>query len=326
MKKNKIKSLKSDFEKDVLKGLSSYPKYLDSKYIYDQKGDKLFQQIMHMPEYYLTRCEYEIINTHQKELCSIFDNKAGFDLIELGAGDGKKTKVILEGLLKANANFTYLPIDISLHSLEDLQERLLLELPDLHIEPLQGSYFKVLKRLKRYIKRKKVLLVLGSNIGNLNHKKAILFLKNIQKSMQKDDLLFMGFDQKKDPQVILNAYNDAAGITAEFNKNLLHRINKQLDANFNVDQFKHWETYNPETGTAKSFLVCQEAQQVHIKKLDLAVNFEAYESIHCEISQKYDDATVAWLADKAGLEIVNTFTDQRAYYKNYIFKKKAGFA
>ena len=163
-----------------------------------------------------------------------------------------------------------------------------------------------------------MILVLGSNIGNLLHENAIEFLKNIQEAMTAEDKLFMGFDQKKDPQNILDAYNDETGITEAFNKNLLARINKELDADFNLDNFKHWEVYDPESGTAKSYLVSKVQQKVAINKLELEVHFDAWESIHTEISQKYDDAVVEWLAEEAGLEIQTSFQDNENCYKNYI--------
>ncbi|HSM64571.1 MAG TPA: L-histidine N(alpha)-methyltransferase, partial [Gillisia sp.] len=190
------------------------------------------------------------------------------------------------------------------------------------VKPQQGTYFKTLERLADYNSRKKVILVLGSNIGNLLHKDAIDFLKQIQEAMSPDDMLFMGFDQKKDPQIILDAYNDPTGVTEAFNKNILERINNELDGNFDLNSFKHWETYNPETGTAKSYLISKLKQTVRVKKLDLTVNFEAWESIHTEISQKYDDMIVEWLASQADLKVTNSFADEKDYYKNYIFRKK----
>ena len=190
------------------------------------------------------------------------------------------------------------------------------------IKPQQGTYFEVLDNLASYNTRKKVIMVLGSNIGNLLHPKAIEFLENIKEGMNFGDQLFMGFDQKKNPQTILDAYNDQEGITAAFNKNVLHRINNELDANFDVDQFLHWEVYDPETGTAKSYLVSKKEQEVRINKLELDVNFKAWETIHTEISQKYDDAVVNWLADEAGLQISDQFVDSKGYYKNYLFIKK----
>jgi len=310
------------FEEDVYKGLTSFPKYLLSKYIYDQKGDKLFQQIMAMPEYYLTNCELNILKHHKASIADIINKEGGFDLIELGAGDGKKTKILLQHLVDKKYNFDYSPIDISQHVLEELESSLKNEIPEVNVKIQQGTYFKTLENLADYNNRRKVILVLGSNIGNLLHENAIEFLRHIQEAMTAEDKLFMGFDQKKDPQKILDAYNDEAGITEAFNKNLLTRINRELDANFNLDSFKHWETYDPESGTAKSYLVSKIQQKVAINKLELEVHFDAWESIHTEISQKYDDAVVEWLAKEAGLEIQTSFQDNETCYKNYIFRKK----
>lgn len=310
------------FKRDVHAGLSNFPKYLSSKYIYDKKGDSLFQEIMAMPEYYLTGCELEIISTHTKTIGELFrDKENGLDLIELGAGDGKKTKVLLKYMADNKFNFIYKPIDISENAVEMLSTNLAQEMPTLNVDAEVGEYFEVLEKLKGFDKRKKVIMVLGSNIGNLRHPQAINFLSKLKDTLLPDDLLFMGFDQKKNPQTILDAYNDKTGITEAFNKNILNRINRELDGNFDVEKFKHWESYNPETGTAKSFLVATEVMEVRVEQLQLNIHFDQWESIHVEISQKYDDKTVAWLADEAGLAITTSFTDENGYYKNYVFKK-----
>lgn len=310
------------FKTEVKEGLSSFPKYLSSKYFYDKKGDKLFQDIMAMPEYYLTGCEFEILATHTKTIGELFrDCENGLDLIELGAGDGKKTKLLLKYMTDNNFNFVYKPIDISENAVKLLTNNLAQEMPSLTVDAEIGEYFTVLERLKEFNKRKKVIVVLGSNIGNLLHPKAIDFLTKLKDTMVAGDLLFMGFDQKKNPQTVLDAYNDQTGITAAFNKNILTRINRELNANFDVDKFTHWESYNPETGTAKSFLVATEAMDVRIKNLDLDISFEQWETIHTEISQKYDDKTVAWLAEQAGLTIETSFTDKKGYYKDYVLRK-----
>ena len=138
--------------------------------------------------------------------------------------------------------------------------------------------------------------------------------------MSTGDLLFMGLDQKKDPQLVLSAYNDDQGITEAFNKNLLHRINKELESDFDTTKFKHWPVYDPETGTAKSFLVSTQNQKVTIKKLNLEINFTAWESIHTEISQKYDDDIVEWLAKEAGLKILTQYSDEQDRFTDYVFK------
>lgn len=314
--------LRTQFEKDVYKGLTDYPKHLSSKYIYDKRGDKLFQRIMELPEYYLTRCEFEILSTHQQDIAKLFcQGSSPFQLIELGAGDGKKTRLILEGLLQREAAFHYMPIDISDNALDQLTEALRSEMPALSLRPKQGTYFKVLEDLQEG-KNRKVILFLGSNIGNLPHDEAVEFLEQLGKNMRSGDLLFVGFDQKKHPQAIKEAYNDPTGVTEAFNKNLLVRINEELGADFNPDLFMHWEAYNPETGTASSFLVATEQQKVSIERLQLEVEFHQWETIHTEISQKYDDATVNWLAGKAGLEVDREFSDREGLFKDYVLVKK----
>jgi len=312
----------TEFEKDVLKGLTDYPKHIPSKYIYDKKGDKLFQDIMVMPEYYLTNCEFDILSQQKTKICDSFFHENGFDLIELGAGDGKKTKILLKELIDSKFDFKYFPIDISENVLNELESTLRHEIPEVKIEPQQGTYFDMLADLDKYRNRKKVILFLGSNIGNLLHENAIHFLKQIQENMHKEDILFMGFDQKKNPQTILDAYNDETKITESFNKNLLRRINTEFEANFNLENFMHWETYNPETGTALSFLVSKKDQNIRIEKLDLDVKFKAWESLHVEISQKYDDQVIKWIAKEADLDIVDFFADEKDFYRNYVFRSK----
>lgn len=323
MQENSSTILKTQFEEEVFQGLTAYPKYLSSKYFYDKKGDALFQDIMAMPEYYLTNSEFDILQEHKEEIATLFSGTTdNFNLIELGAGDGKKTKILLEYLSENDIPFKYLPIDISQNVLDQLEQSVHLNLPKVPIEPLQGTYFEALKTVDSNPDTRKVILFLGSNIGNLLHDQAIDFLRNIQQLMQPNDLIFMGFDQKKNPQTILDAYNDKTGITEAFNKNILTRINDELAANFNLDNFLHWEVYDPETGTAKSYLVANKDQVVTIEALGITVNFAAWETIHTEISQKYDDNVVNWLATKAGLDVVTEFADTRGFYKNYVFKKQ----
>lgn len=315
--------INTPFEKDVYKGLMDFPKHLSSKYFYDRKGDKLFQDIMNMPEYYLTDCEFEIFNRYKEEMMGLFTmGGSKIDLLELGAGDGQKTKILLRHFVENHLDFIYRPIDISQNVLEQLTATLKDELPNAVVRPLQDTYLRALEKLELDLTRKKIILFLGSNIGNFSHAHAVVFLESLQQIMQNNDLLLIGFDQKKNPATILDAYNDKMGITAAFNKNVLQRINMELDADFDLDAFLHWEVYDPETGMAKSFLVSKKEQEVHIGKLDQMVNFKSWETIHTEISQKYDDELVSWLAAKAGLKIKAQFSDSKGYYKNYVFMKK----
>lgn len=320
--KEQLKQLALAFENEVRSGLTDFPKHLSSKYIYDKNGDRIFQEIMAMPEYYLTKCEMEIISTYTHEIGELFrDKEHGLDLIELGAGDGTKTKVLLNYMASENFNFVYKPIDISENALRLLTKTLAIEMPSLKVDAELGEYFEVLERLKSFDKRKKVILMLGSNLGNLLHPQAIDFLSKLSDTLLEEDLLFIGLDQKKPPRTISDAYNDAAGITASFNKNLLVRINRELGGNFEVDKFIHWQVYNPETGTSKSYLVATEAMDVRIDRLDLNIHFDQWETIHTEISQKYDDKTVQWMAEQANLEIVTFFTDNKKYFRNYVLRR-----
>lgn len=312
----------SAFEQEVYEGLTAFPKHLSSKYFYDEVGDKLFQDIMAMPEYYLTNCEFDILEANKVKITELFaEHGTPFSLFELGAGDGKKTKILLQHLVDKNIAFDYRPIDISQNALDQLETSLKQEIPQVEINTLQGTYFETLRDINKVNGRKKVILFLGSNIGNLLHDQAVEFLRNMRDSINDGDLIFMGFDQKKNPQTILDAYNDKTGITEAFNKNILARINREFGGNFNLDHFLHWEVYDPETGTAKSYLVSKEEQTISIESLALQVRLKKWETIHTEISQKYDDVVVAWLAEKAGLQIVTEFADADQQYKNYVFKK-----
>ncbi|NNK10957.1 MAG: L-histidine N(alpha)-methyltransferase [Flavobacteriaceae bacterium] len=323
MQKKTLPTFTSTFKKEVYQGLTDFPKHLSSKYFYDARGDKLFQEIMKLPEYYLTQAEFDILEEHKASISKYFAGQdQRFDLIELGAGDGLKTRILLRHLQENNVSFQYLPIDISFSALEELTTNLESEFPGLKIKPMQGTYFETLEQICELQNHKKVILFLGSNIGNLLHKQAVDFLTQVRQLMTDEDLFFVGFDQKKNPQTILDAYSDAAGVTEAFNKNLLSRINRELGGNFDLDNFLHWEVYDPESGTAKSYLVSKKAQEVKIDSLNLNVTFKPWETIHTEISQKYDDEIVHWLAGKAGLQVMDAFSDSKELFKNYIFKKE----
>lgn len=306
------------FVHDILTGLARSPKKLSSKYFYDEQGDKLFQDIMQMPEYYLTDCEYEIFETHRQTILNAIGKKA-FQLIELGAGDGYKTKVLLRHFLAQGADFQYRPIDISPNVLLELENDLKTSLPGLCVEGLPGDYFQMLERLSAKSNKRKVILFIGANIGNLTREQAADFLKKLNQGMAKGDLLLIGFDLKKDPEIILNAYNDQAGITAAFNLNLLRRINRELGANFDLDAFKHWETYNPATGETKSYLVSLRKQNIIIQ--EQTILFDAWEAIDVELSQKYSLLETEKLAEETGFKVIKHFFDQRNYFVDSFWEK-----
>lgn len=311
----------STFADDVLIGLTSTPKSLSSKYFYDDEGSRLFQEIMKLPEYYLTRAELEIFSGQTEEIYKAFGQGAeGFDLIELGAGDGSKTAVLIGHFLTKGVDLTYSPIDISRVALDALSTKFTAEFPGLKIEALNGDYFQILTSLKNGGGRRKILLFLGSNIGNFNREQAVDFFRQLRDVMNPEDRLFIGFDLQKDPHVIVNAYDDSKGVTAEFNLNLLRRINRELGANFDLDKFSHYAVYRPVECAARSFLISREKQTVHIEALNRSFEFEEWEAIFMEISQKYTRGMIDELAAASGFEIEHSFFDSRKYYTDSLWR------
>jgi dimethylhistidine N-methyltransferase len=316
--------MNTKFAKDVEKGLNGNPKYLESKYFYNERGDQLFQQIMELDEYYLTNCEYEILKSNAEHYRTLFqDSETHFSLVELGAGDGLKTKVLLQHFTDKQANFSYLPIDISKNVLNILQKQIHKEIPELEVEPYSGDYFNALNRVNTEEQDRKVVLFLGSTIGNFAYEDAVNFLKELHRQMKPKDILLIGFDLKKDPQIILNAYNDAKGVTAAFNLNLLERINQELDGQFDLDQFYHYPTYDPASGEAKSFLISKKEQIVYIGKLDQKFHFLMGEPIFMEISKKYDLQSIKVLAEESNFTIKKNFFDSKLYFTNSLWQKKS---
>lgn len=309
------------FAQDIDLGLSSHPKFLKSKYFYDDTGSRIFQEIMHMPEYYLTDCEEEIFQQQKNELFHSFSNPENhFEIVELGAGDGLKTKILLRHFLEEGARIKYMPIDISEDAVNNLIQDLQHEIPQLAVEGKMGDYFHMMEDISANDKTNKVLFFLGSNIGNFNEEEAINFLSELKRVMLPGDKLFIGFDLKKDPDVIMAAYNDPQGLTSSFNLNLLRRINVELGGNFQLLKFKHQEVYDPLTGTAKSYLISREKQVVDIRELDLSISFEKWEPIYMEMSQKYDPVLIQSMAERSGFQVVRNFTDSRQYFMNSLWK------
>lgn len=318
---NQTQSKLSSFAEDVQNGLTAAPKFLSSKYFYDDAGSRLFQQIMELPEYYLTRAETEIFQRQTQAIIESFTAyDESFDLIELGAGDGTKTAILVDQLLKQKVDFTYVPIDISAKALEFLTTKFKSQFPELSIKPQFGDYFKILESLKTASTRPKIIFFLGSNIGNFSRDEGISFLSRLRNIINENDLLFIGFDLQKDPRTILRAYDDAEGVTAAFNLNLLKRINAELGANFDIDKFSHYAAYTPLDGAAKSFLISREKQEVFIKSLNQNFAFDAWEPIFMEISQKYSLSMIEEIARHSGFELVHNFYDTNEFFTDAIFK------
>jgi len=314
-----LKKDKTDtFYKDVIAGLRSTPKRLSSKYFYDTKGDKIFQEIMNCEEYYPTRCELEIFSKKTSELAeAIIADGDAFDLIELGAGDATKSSHLLRYLLEQKADFNYLPIDISGNVINYLTENLPVTLPGLKIQGLNGEYFEMLKEAASISGRRKVVMFLGSNIGNMQVNEAAAFCKTLREHLSEGDMVLMGFDLKKNPKTVLAAYNDSEGITKRFNLNLLERINRELHADFKLSKFDHYATYDPETGACRSYLVSLEDQEVTVGKEH--IRFLKDEYIYMEISQKFTVLQTEQIAANAGFKAVDCFFDSKKWFLDAIW-------
>lgn len=317
--KRSEKNNSDHFLNDVLTGLQSNPKHLSSKYFYDKTGDELFQKIMAMPEYYLTRCELDIFKNKTSELAeAIRSDEQPFDLIELGAGDAMKSTCLLKYLSEKRADFTYMPIDISGNILSVLENNLKDKLPEINIKTLEGEYFQMLKKAMKLSSRRKVILFLGGNIGNMTSKESEKFCTSLHQLLNSGDIVLIGFDLKKNPFTVLNAYSDKSGITAEFNLNLLTRINRELGGNFDIEQFEHYESYDPITGACRSFLISLKNQQVKIE--EETIDFAENEVIDMEVSQKFSKSDIEYLAEKSGFSITRNISDSKEWFIDSIWK------
>ena len=313
--------VESAFRQDVVAGLSAPQKHLSSKYFYDAIGDRLFQQIMACPEYYLTRAEFNILEQRSAaiiEACAA--RHAAFEIVELGAGDASKTVYLLREAIAQGRSRHYLPIDISPGIIDYLEHTLTPTLQGMQVTGTADEYLPALKAIQARSQAPKLVLFLGATIGNWLPAQALAFCQEVRALMKPGDLLLVGFDLKKDPATILAAYNDKAGLTREFNLNLLRRINAELGADFDAAAFAHYPVYDPGTGTCKSYLISRKAQRVRLAD-GTAFDFAADEAIHMEVSQKYSLPEIRALGLAAGFEIGEAFLDETQGFADVLWQK-----
>lgn len=311
--------LREKFALDVLTGFCAKQKFLPSMYFYNAKGSELFEKICDLPEYYPTDCEFEILNTHGDTIASMFSDRA-FDLVELGAGDGRKTKVLLSCLQHQNAEFTYIPVDISESAVAGLVDSLARSHPRLSTTGLVGEYIDSIDYLERHSSRNKLVLFLGSNIGNFDTLSSMRFLRTIWQHLNDGDFLLIGFDLKKNVNVMTKAYNDCEGLTRDFNLNVLQRINDELNANFDLSGFSHHGFYNPVHGSMESYLISTKKQQVYIDALGKHFDFTPYESIHMEYSYKYLLENIEAMATDSGFQVIEHWHDSREWFVDSLWR------
>jgi L-histidine N-alpha-methyltransferase len=290
---------------EVEAGLTASPRTLPSKYFYDARGSKLFEEICDLPEYYQTRTELALLEEFGSDIMAGF---ASGDLIELGSGANRKIRALLDALTAAQRSLIrYVPVDISETALIEAAEHLLELYPNLSIMGLVTDFHHPLERLDP--SRRKLFLFLGSTIGNLDDDQATEFLSSVAALMDGDDRFLLGLDTLKEPAVLERAYNDAAGVTAAFNKNILSVLNTGLGANFDEEAFDHLAFFNPELSQIEMHLVARREMEIAIEGIGLSFVMDEGESIRTEICRKFDRTRAEAMVRRAGLHVTEWYTD-----------------
>ena len=299
---------------DVRRGLATQPKRFLPKYFYDELGSQLFEAICLLPEYYLTRAENEILTRFADEIVAQVDGE--ITLLEMGSGSASKTRLLIEALLRKQDGLLFIPVDISASALDSSSRILLQSYPRLKIEAYAADYFAGMAELGKTTRGRTLALFLGSNISNFDPPEALRFLRAMRQVLQAGDALLLGADLKKDKETLEAAYNDALGVTAAFNLNVLARINRELGGNFDLRGFQHHAFYNAEVGRVEIYIESLRDQTVRIGQLDTEVHFAQGEQIHTENSYKYDLSDLANLAAETGFTRARTWLDSQERFSS----------
>jgi L-histidine N-alpha-methyltransferase len=298
-----------EFGGDVAAGLLGSPKTLPCRYFYDEQGSLLFERICELDEYYLTRTERGILERRAPEIAASFPRAT--TMVELGSGSSTKTRLLIEAFLARHGRLRYVPLDISPTILESSSLELLADYPGLEVFAIAADYNAGLRRMARDVATPRLVLFLGSTIGNFDPEEATAFLRRVRTMMGGQDRLLLGADLAKDAAVLELAYDDAAGVTAAFNRNLLARINRELGADFDIEGFDHRAVFNDDRERVEMHLVARRRQRVAIPGAGVVVEFAEGESIHTESSHKYRPERLASIAAAAGLTVERSWQDDR---------------
>jgi dimethylhistidine N-methyltransferase len=307
------------FADDVRAGLGAKTKRLSCRYFYDDAGSHLFERICELEEYYLPRAEHEILERESRRIAALAPS--GASLVELGSGNAAKTTLLIHEMVSVSDRLRYVPLDVSESILEESSERLLSSFPSLAILAICSEYDAGFDLLIEHAQGPKLILWLGSNIGNFDRPGAARFLARVRSVMSTGDRLLVGIDLRKDKETLERAYDDSAGVTAEFNKNILVRINRELDADFDPASFRHLARWDEDAGRIEMYLVSTRAQRVRIGAAEMEVAFASGEAVHTEDSYKYGREEIAELARAAGLEVELTLVDSRDRFADCLFRR-----
>jgi L-histidine N-alpha-methyltransferase len=321
--------INNEFVKDVEKGLADKQKHISPKFFYDKKGSKLFEEICSQPEYYLNRIESLILKRSLNEITNIVGEKE-ISIIELGNGNSLKTRILLKPFLGNLKKACYFPIDVSLKMLKKSIKDLSKEYVNLEIFGICSDYVSGLMKINDFMKMKdnipknKLIIFLGSSIGNFDPKEAKNFLCSLKRYIRQEDALLIGIDLEKDKRILDKAYNDKKGLTAKFNLNILARINRELDGEFKLSSFEHKSFYNIHKHRIEMHLESKVDQEVRVGAIKKTFHFKKGETIHTENSYKYSQNNLNKLVKNAGLEMIQSFTDRKKQYTLILLKKVSG--
>ncbi len=310
--------IEKTFAEEISSSLNRDFKFIPPKFFYDKKGSDLFEKICTLPEYYPTRTEITILKNLQTELPSFIDDS--FRLVELGSGASVKTRLLLDIFTQMQQTTEYFPIDIS-EILTESSELLLQDYDNLRITGIIDTYEGGLEFLKNHGRKNNLIIFLGSSFGNFSPADGKTFLKKINSTMKSGDLFLIGLDLVKDSQILESAYDDAQGVTAEFNLNVLSRINNELDADFNLNNFSHYSVYNKDDQRIEMYLKSLVNQSVIISKSNLSLNLKKNELIHTEYSHKYTLEQIKTLLKNTGFKINHTWLDDDIYFSLTLVSK-----
>lgn len=307
-----VQDSRGTFAEDVARGLAASPKSLPPKYFYDEQGSLLFEQITELEEYYLTRTEAGMLAAHGHDMLAAAGDP--LTLVELGSGSSSKTRLLLDILAKRQARVDYVPIDISPTVVTEFGEQLLNDYPSLHIRGLICDYHQAMGELKSESHGHRLFLFLGSSMGNYTPQQAVRLLRVVREAMGPQDRLLLGLDLKKEAAVLRRAYDDAKGVTAAFNLNLLARINRELGGRFELERFRHKAFYNEEQGRVEMHLESLVSQLVPVNGLQRSFSFKNGETIHTENSYKFDRQGLQEILEPCALAIQRQWLDHRRWF------------
>ncbi|RUR84438.1 L-histidine N(alpha)-methyltransferase [Chlorogloeopsis fritschii PCC 9212] len=296
---------------DVVQGLTQTPKTLPPRYFYDDRGSELFEQICELPEYYLTRTETKILQIYA---CEIAEITGACEIVELGSGSSTKTRLLLNAYQQQGLPLRYLPIDVSAGMLESSAIQLLADYPSLQVYALAGTYELALSQLEPRQLTSRMICFVGSTLGNLNPQECNVFLSQITAALQVGEYFLLGVDLQKPKHILEAAYNDAQGVTAAFNLNMLEHLNWRFAGNFDPTQFTHWAFYNETAHQIEMHLKSERSQTVELNALKLKVNFESGETIRTEISRKFNLNTIQQELKAKGLIPQKVWTDENQWF------------